>query len=899
MASLTVVEARERASLVRIDGYALELDLDRGAVVFGSRVRIAFSCNDPGAQTFLDVRAREVTSVVLNGVALDPGGIVDGRLTLPDLCGDNVVEVEATMAYRRDGEGLHRATDPADGHDYVYGMTFLDAAPTVFACFDQPDLKAPYDVRVRVPAHWSVVGNGAARQVGDREWVLARTRPLATYFVTVCAGPWVSVEAEHRGLRLAWHARASLAPQLEAQAPELLRVTRDGLDYYERLFGIDYPFGPSYDQVLVPEFNAGAMENPGCVTYAESALHRGAATRAQRRTRANTILHEMAHMWFGDLVTMRWWDDLWLNESFAEYMAHRATEAIGEFGGAWVDFGISRKAWGYAAERRPSTHPVAANPASDAASALQNFDGISYAKGASVLRQLIAYVGDGAFVAGVRAHLRDHAEGNADLDDFLRAVGVASGLDLRAWAEAWLRTAGRDEIAVEVESRDDEHVGSLITDARVWRTPPIVRGGELPADRPHALDVAGFTGGRQVWRESVRLDVDETVVPSLHGQPVPALLLPNAGDLTWADVRLDAATAIALPAQLPLLSDPLARVVAWVALTDAVVQGATPPALFFDTLVAALPSEPDSGVVAMLGRTAAGLATSYVPEAGAAWARIAEAGLGVLTAADAGRSVAGPVDSTGPTRPTSPNGPNGPTAPDAPAAGRESTGSPAPGPDTDPERESLRLAGLRLVAAATDDVALLREWLRGDGAAAGLGEDRDFGWLCLTSLVRLGAAGADEIEARLAADTSLDGRLAALTARAAIPTAQAKAAAWEVLAGCPEGGGASNYERLHTGLGFWRSADLDLVRPYVARYCDDLPALAAVVGEASLGRIAAAAFPHVLAEPATEEAVARVVEGPLGDLRDDRALPAAVRRAFSDGLADLRYALASRRRYAC
>ncbi|WP_169798537.1 aminopeptidase N, partial [Piscicoccus intestinalis] len=794
--SLRVSDARERARLLAVRGYELELDLDRGARLFGSRVRIAFSCREPGASTFLDVRARELRSATLNGRRLDPTTCVDGRLSLPDLEPENVVEVDAVMAFRRDGEGLHRASDPADGADYVYGMTFLDAAPTVFACFDQPDLKAPYEVGVRAPLGWRVIGNGAARETEPGRWRLARTQPLATYVVTICAGPWERVGATHRGIELGWYARASLAPQLREQAPELLAVTASGLDHFEELFGIAYPFGPGYDQVLVPEFNAGAMENPACVTFAETALHRGAATTAQRRGRATTILHEMAHMWFGDLVTMRWWDDLWLNESFAEYLAHRALEATGVFEGAWVDFGIARKAWGYAAERRPSTHPVAANPAPDAAAALANFDGISYAKGASVLRQLIAHVGDEAFVAGVRAHLSRHAHGNADLADFLAALGSAAGRDLAPWAQAWLRTAGRDELGVRLEC-----AGGRITGADLLRTPPAAHPPDHPADRPHTLDVAGFRDGRQLWREPVRTTRDRAPLPQLVGADAPALVLPNASDLTWADVRLDGASAAALPHELARVADPTARVVAWVALIDAVTQGREAPALFFDTLVAALPSERDSGVVAMLGRVGTTLAGSYLPDPREGWAALTAAGIGLL---DATKTAAAPDD-------------------------------------------SLRLAALRVAADASDDADLLASWLRGEGPAAALAGDRDFGWLCVTGLARLGAIDADGIDAHLAQDTSLQGRLQALTARAAIPTVPAKAAAWRLLAGPGEAG---NHERLHTAHGFWRlPADppdaapddppdapphprpdsatgphLDL-RPYVARYCEDLPRL--------------------------------------------------------------------------
>ncbi len=358
MPSLTRAEALTRAALLAVDAVEVDLDLDRGQEVFGSRTTLRFTCRTPGSATFVEVRPRELHAVTLNGRAIDPASLVDGRLDLTDLEADNVLEVEATMAYSHDGQGLHRSTDPADGEDYVYGHLFLDAAPTVFACFDQPDLKAPYTVAVTAPQEWTVLGNGGATLVAPGRTELAPTPPLATYFVTVCAGPWASVRAEHDGIPLGVHARRSLEPHLREQAEHVLETTRACFDYYHRLFGIRYPFG-EYHQVFVPEFNAGAMENPGCVTFRDTMIFRGAATPDQVLQRSNTIAHEMAHMWFGDLVTMTWWDDLWLNESFAEYMAYRTVCEVTEFTDAWVEFGVIRKLWGYAAERAPSTHPVA------------------------------------------------------------------------------------------------------------------------------------------------------------------------------------------------------------------------------------------------------------------------------------------------------------------------------------------------------------------------------------------------------------------------------------------------------------------------------------------------------------------------------------------------------------
>ncbi|MEO7423274.1 MAG: M1 family aminopeptidase, partial [Ornithinibacter sp.] len=337
MPSLTRAEAVTREHLIVVESVVVDLDLDQGPEVFGSRSVLTFRCREPGGATFVDLRPRSVAAIRLNGLKIDPSTLLDGRLPLHDLPADNVLVVDATMAYSHHGQGLHRSTDPADGEDYVYGHLFLDAAPTVFACFDQPDLKAPYTVTVSAPTDWTVLGNGAATQSAPGRWELSTTRPLATYFVTVCAGPWASVTAEHDGIPLGIHARRSLGEHLREQAEQMLAVTRACLDHYQLLFGIRYPFG-DYHQVFVPEFNAGAMENPGCVTFRDTYVFRGAATPDQILVRDNTIAHEMAHMWFGDLVTMRWWDDLWLNESFAEYMAYRALSALGVTN-AWVEFG--------------------------------------------------------------------------------------------------------------------------------------------------------------------------------------------------------------------------------------------------------------------------------------------------------------------------------------------------------------------------------------------------------------------------------------------------------------------------------------------------------------------------------------------------------------------------------
>ena len=825
MPSLTRTEAVARAALLRVDAVDVDLDLDRGDELFGSRTTIRFGCRAPGSATFVDLRPRALHAVALNGTPLDPASLADGRLELADLLADNVLEVEATMAYSHDGQGLHRSVDPADGEHYVYGHLFLDAAPTVFACFDQPDLKAPYSVAVSAPAAWTVLGNGAATVVAPGRTELATTLPLATYFVTVCAGPYASVRAEHDGIPLGVHARRSLAPYLHEQAEHLLETTRACFDHYHRLFGIRYPFG-EYHQVFVPEFNAGAMENPGCVTFRDTMIFRGAATPDQVISRSGTIAHEMAHMWFGDLVTMTWWDDLWLNESFAEYMAYRTIVEVTEFTDAWVEFGIIRKLWGYAAERAPSTHPVAGAPAPDALSALGNFDGISYAKGASVIRQLIAYIGDEAFVAGVVQHLRSHAYGNGDLVQFLAAMESASGRSLAAWSRAWLETAGADRLAV--------------ADGVLTRTPPATH----PADRPHRLDVAAFANGRELARVEVVVEGERTPVPGIVSTPVGGLVVPNAGDLTWAEVSLDPATVAALPAGMADLPDPQARTVLWVALLGAVHRAEIDPRIALEVFAEAWPHETSSAV---LSRTALAMTSRVVPlflprgEQHAALARVAGAADELLRRAPWVEGARG---------------------------------------------DALAVVGARVWAASGCEVDRLLRWAAGDGIPTVLEGDDDFRWIVLRRLASLNALSESEIEIAAAADRSLAGSLAALGVRAVRPTAAAKEWAWSALHDDTQ---LSNYGALAVAGGFWMAPDPELVRPYVDKVGDLVVTLSARMGDDAVSRVVAAIHPTRLVDDATAESSAALLQ------RDD--LTPGVRRALVDAGHELGEALASRRRY--
>lgn len=825
MRSLTRAEAAARAALLTVEAMEVDLDLDRGEETFGSRTTIRFTAREPGASTFVDLRPRELHTVSLNGTALDPASLEDGRLVLDDLATDNVLEVEATMGYSHDGQGLHRSTDPADGEDYVYGHLFLDAASTVFACFDQPDLKAPYSVAVTAPQDWTVLGNGAATPDGPGRTVLATTPPLATYFVTVCAGPWASVRDEHDGIPLGLHARRSLEPHLREQAEHMLTTTRASFDEYHRLFGIRYPFG-EYHQVFVPEFNAGAMENPGCVTFRDTMIHRGAATPDQLLQRSNTIAHEMAHMWFGDLVTMRWWDDLWLNESFAEYMAYRVCSAVTEYTDSWVEFGVIRKMWGYAAERAPSTHPVAGSPAPDALSALGNFDGISYAKGASVIRQLIAHIGDDAFVRGVAAYLAAHEFGNGELAEFVAAMEEAHGASLAAWSAAWLQTAGADRLA--------------LADGVLTRTPP----KDHPADRPHTLDVAAFADGREVARVDVVATSDRTPVSGLGTLPEGALVVPNAGDLTWAEVTLDDATVAGLPGGLASVPDASARAVVWVSLLGAVNRAEVDPRTVVDVFAAAWPHERDAAVLARVSQV---MTAQVVP---------------VFLAPDEQPAALGRVAS----------------------AADELLAASADGADAGSDATAVLAA--RVWGRTSTDVDRLRRWVAGDGIPAVLVGDDDFRWVLLRRLSTLDALSENEIREAEEADRSLAGSLAALGVRAARPTAEAKEWAWARLR---DDATLSNHAALAIAGAFWSAPDPDLVRPYVDRVGDLLVGMSARMSDDALSRVVGSLHPTTVVEDATAEATAAVLA------RDD--LTPGVRRALVDADHVLHEALASRRRF--
>ena len=832
MPSLTRDEAAARAATVNVDSYAVDLDLTGAGDTFRSRTVIRFGAEVAGA-TFADFEPAELISMTLNGSPVDPAALTGHRLSLIDLEATNELVVEARMAYSITGEGLHRFVDPADKRTYLYAHMFLDGARRIFPCFDQPDLKAPFTVAVTAPPEWLVAANAAP--VGlpvDGRWEFVPTLPLATYFVTLIAGPYHARTDEHNGIPLALYARRSLADFLDAEAAELFTVTKQCLDHYAGIFQIGYPFG-HYQQAFVPEFNFGAMENPGLVIFRDEFIYRSAVTGSERETRASVIAHEMAHMWFGDLVTMAWWDDLWLNESFAQYMGTRVTAEATRFTDTWTTFAVGDKAWGMRSDQRPSTHPVAPADVADTELALLNFDGISYAKGAAVLKQLVTWVGDEAFLAGLNEHFAAHAYGNATLADLLGALSKASGRDLSGWAEVWLRRAQVNTLRVEIELDENGAYASAV----IVQTAP----AKYPTLRPHRLALGLYDHGADgvvVRRELIELDLDaveRTEVPELIGRPAADLLLLNDGDLTYAKVRLDDRSVAAVPKVLPLLDDSLARAVIWAAMLDAVVDGERPVAELVTLVLAALPMETDVVIISDVLKMTRGLVDRYsAPETRPAALELVAQACDRLLAAS-------------------------------------------------PPGSSRQLAAARGLIGATTGTARLRGWLDGQGVPEGLAVDTDLRWLILYRLVVLGEAGAEAIEAEVSRDRSATGEQFAARCRAALPDPAAKAAAWAMIVSATTVSG-----RLveATAGGFWQPEQLALTEEYVPRYFEDMPAMMALRTGMSSERVAVTAYPRYAVSPRTRRQAA--------DLLARSDLNAILRRSVMDEDDDMRRALSAR-----
>ncbi|KKD06582.1 aminopeptidase N [Streptomyces sp. WM6386] len=772
-------EARERAALLSVDGYDVSLDI-RSAVVggdeaprtFRSVTTIRFRCSEPGASSFADLIAPSVTAVSLNGKDLDPSEVFDGsRIALEDLAADNELIVDAQCAYSRTGEGLHRFVDPEDGEVYLYTQYEPADSRRVFAGFEQPDLKAPFRFEVRAPEAWTVWSNGVG-ELSEGVWRFAETKPISTYITCVVAGPYHYVTDSYSRdlgdgttleIPLGALCRKGLAKHFDAD--DVFLITKQGLDFFHEHFDYPYPFG-KYDQAFVPEYNLGAMENPGLVTFREEYIFRGKVTRASYEARANVILHEMAHMWFGDLVTMVWWDDLWLKESFADFMGTFANVGATRFEDAWITFANRRKAWAYRADQLPSTHPITAD-IRDLQDAKLNFDGITYAKGASVLKQLVAYVGQDAFLEGARRYFKRNAYGNTRLGDLLSVLEETSGRDMAAWSRSWLQTAGVNSLTPQVLLNPEGLVDELAVVQEAAESHP-----EL---RPHRVAVGLYRKGADgVVERYARVEVDvegpRTVVPELAGAQAPELVLVNDDDLTYCKTRFDVGSLETLKAHLGDITDPLARALCWSALWNMTRDALLPARDFVDLVLRFAGRESDIGVLQMLHAWANSSLVNYVaPQWAPTGGRLlAEGALKELRLAEPGS-----------------------------------------------EHQLAWARFFATVASGAADLQLLQGLLEGTAKIDGLEVDQELRWAFLEPLAAHGVADESALAAELARDDTASGKRHQVRCLAARPSAAVKAQAWAQVV---ESDALSNALVGATISGWNQSSQRELLAPYASKY---------------------------------------------------------------------------------
>jgi aminopeptidase N len=840
--NLTRDDAAVRAALLSVSSYDLFLDVTDGqgrpgAETFRSVTTITFSARTAGAETFVDLVADRVRSATLNGVELDVSGYTEeGGLALPGLAATNELVVDADCRYSRTGEGLHRFVDPEDEQVYLYTHFEPAEAKRMFACFDQPDLKATFTVHVTAPFDWQVVSNTGDRTIeaGDAGSQLVHftpTKRISTYLVALVAGPYARVTDLHDGIPLGIYCRASLARYLDPE--EIFAVTKAGFDFYHRVFDYPYPFD-KYDQLFVPEFNAGAMENAGAVTFLEDYVFRSKTSRARYERRAETILHELAHMWFGDLVTMRWWDDLWLNESFATYISTLCQSEATEYTTAWTTFANTEKSWAYAQDQLPSTHPIAADMV-DVAAVEVNFDGITYAKGASVLKQLVAYVGRDEFLAGVQRYFRKHEYGNTTLADLLGPLSEATGRDLSAWAEQWLQTSQVNTLR-PVYSLDES---GRYSDFAILQTAV----EEHPVLRRHRLAIGLYSAGPEGLARThrVELDVDgaQTQVSELVGHPAADLVLVNDDDLTYAKLRLDDRSLATLRGHIGALPDSLPRALCWSAAWDMTRDGELPAREWVQLVLAGVDAETEISVVqSLLARVQSALASYVDPKwAPTGWAMLADKALAALDSAE---------------------------------------------PGSDAQLQWSRT--LAAAARSEEHVAALRGLLDGSKVVEGLAVDADARWAFLHGLVAVGAAGDAEIDVEAERDATATGARRAATARALRPTAESKAETWD-RAFTDESIPNAVHEAMVAG--FWHPAQQELTAPYVDRYFADIRGL----WDRRPGEIAKNAveylFPKIIEERTLAAADAWLT---------DQEVPAPLRRLVSEGRDGVARALRARER---
>ncbi|MDX3849295.1 aminopeptidase N [Streptomyces sp. AK02-01A] len=777
--NLTREEAQRRARLLTVDSYEIDLDLSgaQEGGTYRSATTVRFESAEAGAETFIDLVAPAVHEVVLNGSPLDAAAVFqDSRIALAGLHqGPNELTVVAECAYTNTGEGLHRFVDPVDEQAYLYTQFEVPDARRVFASFEQPDLKATFQFTVKAPDGWTVISNSPTPEPKDNVWSFEPTPRISSYITALIAGPYHSVhssyEKDGQSVPLGIYCRPSLAEYLDSDA--IFEVTRLGFDWFQEKFDYAYPFA-KYDQLFVPEFNAGAMENAGAVTLRDQYVFRSKVTDAAYETRAETILHELAHMWFGDLVTMEWWNDLWLNESFATYtsIACLADAAGSRWPHSWTTFANSMKTWAYRQDQLPSTHPIMAD-IRDLDDVLVNFDGITYAKGASVLKQLVAYVGKDEFFRGVQAYFKAHAFGNTRLSDLLGALEETSGRDLKTWSKAWLETAGINILRPEIELDESGHVTSFAVRQEAPALPAGAKG--TPVLRPHRIAIGCYDldeNGKLVRTSRIELDVDGqlTEVPFPENTPRPAVVLLNDDDLSYAKVRLDEESLRVVTEHLGDFTESLPRALCWASAWDMVRDGELATRDYLELVLSGIAKESDIGVVQSLHRQVKLALDLYAaPE----WretglTRWTDATLAHLRAAE-------------------------------PAG----------------DHQLAWARAFATTARTPQQLDLLQGLLDGTESVEGLAVDTELRWAFVHRLAAIGLHDEEEIAAEYERDKTAAGERHAASARAARPSAEAKTEAW---ASVVESDKLPNALQKAVIDGFVQTDQRELLAPYTEKY---------------------------------------------------------------------------------
>ena len=835
--NLTRLEAEARRAIVESHSYEVTLDLTRGAEIFGSRTVARFSAT-PGSSTFIDLIARDVREITLNGKTVDAAAFADSRIQLDGLAAENELVVDADALYTNTGEGLHRFVDPVDGEVYLYSQFEVPDSRRVFAVFEQPDLKATFAFTLTAPEPWKVVSNSPTPEPkrhgdGTATWAFEPTPRISSYITAIVAGPYEEVRSEltsasGRVIPLGVFARKSLWADVDADY--IFDKTRQGFAYFEEKFDYPYPFA-KYDQLFVPEFNAGAMENAGAVTLTETYVFRGKVTDAIKERRVVTILHELAHMWFGDLVTMTWWNDLWLNESFAEWASTIATAEATEWTAAWTTFNAMEKTWAYRQDQLPSTHPVMAE-INDLDDVQVNFDGITYAKGGSVLKQLVAWVGIDPFYAGVAAYFKKHEWSNTRLSDLFAELERTSGRELGEWARLWLETAGVNTLSPVFET----DAAGPFTRFAVSQT----AAADYPTIRPPRPGVGLYNlrDGVLARVHYVEADVDGelTEISELIGHAQPDLVLLNDEDLAYAKIRLDDRSLATAIAHLGKISDPLARSLVWGATWDQVRDAEASASDYIDLVIGNIAAETESTTVrTTLGQLQTAANAYVAPERReAARAKVADALWALAQGAEAG---------------------------------------------SDSQFQFVQnFAAAAATPAHWETVRALRD---GEATLDGLDIDTDLSWQLLVSLASGGAVTAEDIDAALAADNTAKGGELAAQAKAALPNAEAKRSAWASLIDTDE---QPNTIVRATAAGFTHPATVAQQREFVDAYFEML----LPVWEARTYQIASyllvGLYPAGMADAVLRDAT----HAWLGANAD---APAALRRLVNENVATVERAL--------